>query len=77
MIAFGLCSFRPHAAAAAAATLESILEATYRALGEPSEEEREMLECAIDTRPTSRLSCQVELGGTRSDWIIRLPASQL
>ncbi len=52
-------------------------ETTYGALGEPSEEEREMLDCAIDTESTSRLSCQVAIKQTGGDWTVRIPAAQI
>lgn len=52
-------------------------EATYRALAGPSEEEREMLDCAIDTGATSRLSCQVAIEATGGDWTVQVPAAQI
>lgn len=42
--------------------------------GPPSEEEAEMLELALGTRPTSRLGCQLVLGGKAEGLVLRLPA---
>jgi 2Fe-2S ferredoxin len=43
----------------------------------PSEEEIEMLEMAVDTRPTSRLSCQIPLNDHCDGLVILLPERQL
>jgi 2Fe-2S ferredoxin len=42
----------------------------------PTAEEADMLECAVDPEPESRLSCQLNLRGTTST-VVRVPASQL
>jgi ferredoxin, 2Fe-2S len=41
-----------------------------------SEQEASMLECVTQTRPNSRLSCQIELGEEISGLTIELPESQ-
>ena len=38
--------------------------------------EREMLECALDPHPNSRLSCQIELTDALDGLTVDLPASQ-
>ena len=47
------------------------------ATGAVSEEEREMLECAMEPRDNSRLSCQVDLTEALDGMIVRLPDAQL
>ncbi|MBM7417456.1 MULTISPECIES: 2Fe-2S iron-sulfur cluster-binding protein [Nocardiaceae] len=42
----------------------------------PTAEEADMLECAVDPEPESRLSCQLNLRGETST-VVRVPASQL
>lgn len=42
----------------------------------PSEEEQVMIECAIDVRPTSRLSCQVQVAEDMDGMVVEIPASQ-
>ncbi len=42
----------------------------------PSAQEREMLAGCIDTRPTSRLTCQIRLDDTLDGLVIRVPLSQ-
>lgn len=39
----------------------------------PSEEETEMLELALGVTPTSRLGCQLVLGGHADGLVVRLP----
>ncbi|WP_309141057.1 2Fe-2S iron-sulfur cluster-binding protein [Novosphingobium sp. G106] len=52
-------------------------ESAFAAVAPPSDDERDMLECALDIRPSSRLSCQVmvtpELDGTS----VEIPATQI
>jgi len=42
----------------------------------PSEEERVMVECAIDVRPTSRLTCQLLVTDELDGLVIEIPTSQ-
>ncbi|WP_405764428.1 2Fe-2S iron-sulfur cluster-binding protein [Streptomyces sp. NBC_01538] len=42
----------------------------------PEEAEEVMIEAAFDVRPTSRLSCQVQVTEDIDGLIVRLPASQ-
>ncbi len=45
--------------------------------GEPSQAERDMLECAsAEVRPNSRLSCQIVVTDALDGLVIHLPASQ-
>lgn len=39
--------------------------------------EREMLECALDPQPNSRLSCQIRVTPQTDGLVIRLPKSQV
>ena len=43
----------------------------------PESTEREMLECVLDPRETSRLSCQLRVTPAIEGLVIRLPASQV
>ncbi|SCW75568.1 ferredoxin, 2Fe-2S [Sphingobium faniae] len=45
-------------------------------LPEPSEEEKVMVECAIDVRATSRLTCQIEVTDDMDGLTVEIPASQ-
>jgi len=45
-------------------------------LAEPTEEERIMVDCAIDVRPNSRLSCQIPLTDALDGLVIEIPATQ-
>ena len=42
----------------------------------PAGEELEMLECALDPGPTSRLSCQLLLSDAVDGLVVRLPEAQ-
>lgn len=42
----------------------------------PDEAEAAMIECVIDPRPESRLSCQVALTDAHDGLVVHLPASQ-
>ena len=42
----------------------------------PADDEAEMLECALDPGPTSRLSCQLPLSEEADGLIVRLPEAQ-
>lgn len=46
-------------------------------LPEPVQAEREMLDCALDPRPNSRLSCQIRITPHTEGLVIRLPHSQV
>ena len=46
-------------------------------LPEPTSTEREMLECALDPLPNSRLSCQIRITPHTDGLVIRLPRSQV
>ena len=51
-------------------------EAWLDKLPKPSANELEMLDCAIDQKPNSRLSCQLKLATELGGLIVRLPTSQ-
>lgn len=60
------------------ATCHAYLDEAFFALSNPaSDEENDMLECAIDVRPTSRLTCQVKLSQALDGMTVEVPASQL
>lgn len=62
----------------ACATCHAYIDPAFFELIDPAaEEELDMLECAIDVRATSRLTCQVVLAPELDGMIIELPASQL
>ncbi|MEN3975993.1 2Fe-2S iron-sulfur cluster-binding protein [Emcibacter sp. SYSU 3D8] len=42
----------------------------------PSEEEQDMLSCAIGVLPSSRLTCQIEMTPELDGLVIRLPEAQ-
>jgi 2Fe-2S ferredoxin len=42
----------------------------------PSSQEQEMIECALHTRPTSRLSCQIRVTVDLEGLTVKLPESQ-
>jgi 2Fe-2S ferredoxin len=42
----------------------------------PTEEEQVMVECAIDVRPTSRLTCQIPVTDALDGLVVEIPASQ-
>ena len=44
--------------------------------GLPSKEESDMIECALHTRPTSRLSCQIDVTAELDGLVVGLPESQ-
>lgn len=60
----------------ACSTCHVILPAeAYARLGEPSDEEGDMLDLAFGLTETSRLGCQVKLGPELEGAIIRLPSA--
>ncbi|NGY03956.1 2Fe-2S iron-sulfur cluster-binding protein [Solimonas terrae] len=46
-------------------------------LGPKSEEEEMMLDGALNTEPTSRLTCQIVMNDALDGIVVRLPASQI
>lgn len=48
----------------------------YAQLPSPDETEQEMMEFAIDLKPNSRLSCQVEIGEELDGMVVRTPENQ-
>ncbi len=44
--------------------------------GEPGADEREMLECALDVTPGSRLSCQIVVTEMLDGLMVYMPSSQ-
>ena len=51
-------------------------EAWLGRLEPPSDVEKDMLECAIDLKPNSRLSCQITVTDALDGLSVRLPESQ-
>lgn len=52
-------------------------ESWQQKIGPMTELERSTLECAIDIRPTSRLSCQLTITPELDGMVVHLPESQL
>ena len=52
-------------------------EAWLGRLPQPEGAERDMLECALDPRDNSRLSCQLRMTPQTDGLVIRLPKSQV
>ena len=44
--------------------------------GGPSDAEKDMLECAIDPKANSRLSCQIRMNDELNGLVVRIPESQ-
>lgn len=42
----------------------------------PSEEESQMIECALNVRPNSRLTCQIIMSAALDGLVVTLPQSQ-
>lgn len=51
-------------------------EAWTAKTGEASGFEKDMLECALEPKPTSRLSCQITLSDELDGLVVHLPESQ-
>jgi 2Fe-2S ferredoxin len=51
-------------------------EAWFAAVGPPGEDERMMLEGALEVRPTSRLTCQITVSEELDGLTVQLPRSQ-
>jgi ferredoxin, 2Fe-2S len=49
-------------------------EAWYDKLGEPSEDEEDMLDLAFDLQETSRLGCQIIMTEALDGLVVKLPA---
>jgi len=63
--------------ACACATCHVYVAEAWRSLtGEPGDDEREMLECAISPAEGSRLSCQIILTEALDGLLVHMPASQ-
>lgn len=61
----------------ACATCHVYVEAPWDArTGSPSKEERDMIDCALHVRATSRLSCQIKLSAELDGLVVNLPESQ-
>ncbi|BAI74834.1 2Fe-2S ferredoxin (plasmid) [Azospirillum sp. B510] len=59
------------------ATCHCFVEPPWEAtLPAPEQPEQDMLTCAIDPQPNSRLSCQIVLTEAMSGLVVRLPVSQ-
>ncbi len=59
------------------ATCHAYVDPAWLVKLEPaSEEEQIMIECAIDVRPTSRLTCQILVTEELSGLVVEIPASQ-
>lgn len=51
-------------------------EAWLDCLEEPSDVEKDMLECAVDPKPNSRLACQITVTDALDGLVVHLPESQ-
>ncbi|MBL6752300.1 MAG: (2Fe-2S)-binding protein [Nevskia sp.] len=59
------------------ATCHGYVDDAWReAVGEPGEDERMMLEGALNVQPNSRLTCQIAVSEALDGLTVRLPASQ-
>nr|WHW29731.1 putative ferredoxin, 2Fe-2S [uncultured bacterium] len=64
--------------ALACATCHCYIDADWQdRVGEPTELEKEMLECANEPEENSRLSCQVQITEELDGLVVSLPESQL
>ena len=64
--------------ACACATCHVYVEEAWRErVGGPSEMEEDMLDFAFDLRPSSRLSCQIEVEDTLDGLVVRIPERQV
>jgi ferredoxin, 2Fe-2S len=62
----------------ACATCHAYVDPAFAAVaGMASQDEIDMLEGAIETRPESRLTCQIKLTAALDGLIVRLPFSQV
>ncbi|MGV8936758.1 MAG: 2Fe-2S iron-sulfur cluster-binding protein [Allorhizobium sp.] len=51
-------------------------DAWTTAVGEPSAMEEDMLDFAVDIRPTSRLSCQIKISAALDGLVVHVPERQ-
>lgn len=51
-------------------------EAWFERLPPAAPEEKDMVECALDPGPTSRLGCQIKMTDELDGLVVRVPASQ-
>ena len=58
------------------ATCHVYVEGGYERVGEPPEMETEMLECAVDPKENSRLSCQLKVTDELDGLVVHLPEAQ-
>lgn len=64
--------------ACSCATCHCYVDDTWFArLPEPESTEREMLECALEPRDNSRLSCQIRVTPQSDGLVVRLPQTQV
>jgi 2Fe-2S ferredoxin len=59
-----------------ATCLVHIHEAWFEVVGKPSEDEEYMLDSAFEVKPTSRLSCQIQVTDKLDGLIVRTPSYQ-
>ena len=65
------------AGACSCATCHCYIDAPWsEKLPSPDPMELQMIDCAVDPQPSSRLSCQLELTDALDGLIVRLPARQ-
>ena len=63
--------------ACACATCHGYIEAPWsERISPPDEMEQAMLELALDVKPSSRLTCQIQLSADLDGLVVHLPASQ-
>jgi ferredoxin, 2Fe-2S len=59
------------------ATCHCYVDATWLAVvGKPSAMEKDMLECVLEPRPNSRLSCQIVMTPALDGLVVQMPESQ-
>jgi len=51
-------------------------EAWVAKVGEPSDIEKDMLECVLDPQPNSRLSCQIIIDDSLAGLVVTVPETQ-
>jgi ferredoxin, 2Fe-2S len=59
-----------------ATCLVHVDEAWFEVVGQPSEDEAYMMDSAFELKPTSRLSCQIEITDTLDGLVVRTPSYQ-
>lgn len=63
-------------ACACATCYVELAEGWLDSLGQKSRFETEMLECAGEVKPTSRLSCQIKITESHNGLVVHMPQSQ-